>query len=87
MKVKGRNGGYVPRFDLRASDTIRGPDRIASRTVLRADGFGATMLGLRWNADDEWRSRPDIVAIHKGVVMLDVSRHEREVSLDFVAVE
>jgi len=45
------------------------------------------MLGLRWDADDEWRSRPDIVASHKGVVMLDISRHERKLRLNTVTVE
>jgi hypothetical protein len=40
-----------------------------------------------WDADNEWRSLPDIIASHKGVVMLDVSRHEPKLVLDTVAVE
>jgi hypothetical protein len=66
---------------------VRGPDVIASRAVPRADGLSATMLGLRWDADNECRSRPNIVAGDKGVVMLDVSRHERILRLDAITVE
>jgi hypothetical protein len=87
VKEKGRNGVYVPRFDLRARDTITLPDVIASGAFWRANGLGATMVRLRWDADNEWRSHPDIIASHKGVVMLDVSRHERKLRLDGVAVE
>ena len=81
-----RNGGYAPFLDLRPRDTVRGPDVIASRAVPRADGLGATMLSLRGDADNEWRSSPDIVAGHKGVVFLDVSSGERKFRLDAVTI-
>jgi hypothetical protein len=79
--------GHIPRLDLRAGDTIRGSNVIASRAFPRIDGLGATLLHLHRDADDERRSLPNIAAGHKGVVLLDFSRRERELGLDTVTVE
>ena len=73
---QGNNGSNAPCLDLRPRDTIHGPDVLASRAVPRADGLGATVVGVRGDADHEWRPCPDIVAIHKAIVLLDVSLHE-----------
>jgi hypothetical protein len=40
-----------------------------------------------WDADNEWRSLPDIIASHKGVATLDVSSREHELGLNTFAVE
>ena len=79
--------GHIPRLDLRARDTIRGSNVIASRALPRIDGLGATLFHLLGDADNERRSLPNIAAGHIGVVLLDVSRHERELRLDTVTVE
>lgn len=80
-------GQYAPRLDLRPSGKISGRDVIASRTVPRVDGLGAALVGVRGDADEEWRSWPNTVAVHKGVVLLDVSLHEGKVGLDGVTIE
>jgi len=81
-----RKGGYAPFLDLRSRDAVRGPDVLASRAVPRADGLRATVLSLRGDADNEWRSSPDIVTRHKGVVFLDVSSGKRKLRLDAVTI-
>ena len=74
-------------LDLCRRDTIRSPDVFTSRTVPRADGLGATMVGLRGDADHEWRPCPNIVAGDIGVVFLDISGYERKLGLDALAIE
>jgi hypothetical protein len=87
VKEWGRTRGYAPCLDLCARDTIRGSNVVAGGAVPRADGLGATMVGLRRDTDHERGSRPDAVTVHVGVVCFDVSRDERMGGLDAVTVE
>lgn len=74
-------------LDLCRRDTICGPDVFTSRTVPRADGLGATVVGLRRHADHECRPCPNIVAGDIRVVFLDIAGYERKLGLDALAIE
>jgi hypothetical protein len=45
------------------------------------------MVGLRGNADHEWRVCPDIAAVQIVVILFELSMPERKLGLDAVTVE